>query len=56
MKWPGNSRGARSGQSSDDELRVNVTRNIDIRYEEKEGSHSSGQRDDDEVMTVIEHT
>ena len=58
MRWVGNHSGrTRSGQSSDEELRVNVTKDIDVRYEEKEGSASSersGRRDDDEALTVID--
>ena len=55
MRWPGgrNAVRTRSGHSSDEELRVNVTRDINVQYEEKGEAHMKRRRDEEDVMETI---
>ena len=43
----------RSGHSSDEELRVNVTRDINVQYEDKGEAHKMRRRDEEDGMETI---
>ena len=55
VRWPGgrDAMRTRSGHSSDEELRVNVTKDINVQYEERGEAHTKRRRDEEDVMETI---